>query len=448
MATNNEKLAEHARHQRDFHADRAAKAIPEGRLPDDGEVVEIERALGERDKWSARYETFKSPRIEVKREPLTYQYRYSKHSYFKDRAMVEINNDAAAEERLQRHGREMEVEVPRLEKRLAGEPEGMERRVNPSRTDGQGGYFSPPLWAIEYFATGRRPKRVLSAMVENFLLEPGVSEIKLPAIHPTTKAEEDIDDTAVVDKDLQDNLVECWVTTTDGMQDVSMQLLEQSAAPGFDFAVLKDLHESYDQRIEERMIIGKGNEYQEILGLTNLPTTGNLATTKLEYNSASPRGTTMFRELGKLAAKVGDERKLQPEVWLMRTARWAWLGTAQDLSELPLAVPGHQPVPLYPHLMDDEVPTSVPPMLGWPIYCDDAIPAELGEAKNQDLVVCMRPSDQMIFEGVEKTRVMTDVTSGTLQARIQLWRYGAMLWRYPSGVAYLTGTGLAVESGY
>jgi len=451
--TNTEKLAEHARQQRDHFADEALKAVESTETRAAG-TLGPEPLFAEADKWNERYERFKAQgvarreRLEVKREPLTYQHRYSKHSYFKDRAMVEINNDAAAEERLQRHGREMEVEVPRLEKRLAGEPEGMERRVNPTRTDGQGGYFSPPLWAIEYFATGRRPKRVLSAMIENFLLEPGVSEIKLPALAPATKTEEDIDGTPVEDKDLVDNLVESWVTTTDGMQDISMQLLEQSAAPGMDFAILKDLHESYDQRIEERLIVGKGKEFQEMLGLLNLPTTGTFAASKQEYTASSPSGVEMFRELGKVAAKLGDKRDMPPEVWLMRTARWAWLGSAQDLSGLPLAVPGHQPVPLYPHLMDDEVPTSVPPLLGWPIYCDDAIPTEEGVGKNQDVIISIRPSDQMIFEGVEKTRVMTDVTSGTLQARIQLWRYGAVLWRYPQGISTLQGSGLVVESGW
>jgi hypothetical protein len=132
----------------------------------------------------------------------------------------------------------------------------------------------------------------------------------------------------------------------------------------------------------------------------------------------------------------------------MRTARWGWYATAEDKQELPFAVPGHQPPPPIPYLFDDTKATAVSAFAGWPIYCDDAIPATLGAEENQDVIVAARPTDSMLFESVERTTVKTEVLSGTMQARFQLYRYAAFLPRYPTGFGFLAGTGLKVQSGY
>ena len=101
-----------------------------------------------------------------------------------------------------------------------------------------------------------------------------------------------------------------------------------------------------------------------------------------------------------------------------------------------------------PHLLDDNIPTPCAVELGWPVYPDDAIPATLGAGGNQDAIVACRPTDFMLFEAAPRTSVMLDVLSGTLQARIQLHGYAAVLWRYPTAIATLTGTGLVVQANY
>jgi HK97 family phage major capsid protein len=379
--------------------------------------------------------------LRVSREPLTYE-RGAGVSYFRDRALAQHRRDAAAEQRLQRHAAEMDVELPRLAERMTTRetPDGFEARVNPNRIDGQGGYFAPPLWANEYFATAPRPGRVLAGMIPNFPLDAKVSEIKLPRITTGTKAAPATDDTPTEDADFTDAASESWVETFAGHSDVSMQLLEQSP-PGahLDHSILKDMLESYDAELEKALFIGTGKANQQITGLLNLA-----GTTTVEYSGT--HGYEMFTVLGKLSAQLGDARNLPPECWIMRTARWSYLGSSEDEQKLPLAVPGHQAIPPVAYTFDDARPAVAPPILGWPTYLSDAIPANI--ESNRDTIVCVRPTDSMIFESEKHTSVLTEVLSGTLQARFELHGYAAALFRYPTGVGYLTGAGMKVETGY
>jgi hypothetical protein len=58
----------------------------------------------------------------------------------------------------------------------------------PEPTDGQGGYFSPPLWLIDHFAGAPRPMRSLAALIPNLPLPRGASEVKLPRMTTGTHA--------------------------------------------------------------------------------------------------------------------------------------------------------------------------------------------------------------------------------------------------------------------
>ena len=67
--------------------------------------------------------------------------RNADHSYFRDQAAFAVGNDVKALERLQRHAHESEQAV------RAGEYGDYEQR-DLLRTDGNGGYFVPPLWLV------------------------------------------------------------------------------------------------------------------------------------------------------------------------------------------------------------------------------------------------------------------------------------------------------------
>jgi Phage capsid family len=384
--------------------------------------------------------------LRVTKEPLTYERRgkNSFHSFFRDWALQEIQPNDKAEARLKAHENELRVEMPKMEARLAKNPEA-EYRVNPQRTEGEGFSFAPPLWASELFATAPRPKRVLASLIPSFELPPGASSVNLPRMTTGTEAGTPVDIAPPPNRDILDAAVSAPATTIAGISDVSLQLLEQSPqTAALDFVVMKDLSEAADASLEEKLFTGTGAKNQ-FTGLLNLAT-GAGGVSSVTFNSATPKGYEIYGYLGKLGAQLGDARKCPPEAWLMRTARWCALGSSLDLEDLPISTPGHEAIPVPAFTFDDSRPSVAPPILGFPNYLSDACPANLGAGGNQDAIVAIRPSDMVLFESTTKTAVFKEVLSGTLQARFQLHRYASVLWRYPTGIATLTGTGLVVQS--
>jgi hypothetical protein len=105
-------------------------------------------------------------------------------------------------------------------------------------------------------------------------------------------------------------------------------------------------------------------------------TTGANGANAVTYTDASPTGPEQFPYVGQMAAQIGDNRLLPPEAWLMRTARWAWLASAEDTATMPIVPTGFSPTPARP--TPDGKPDPVSALLGWPVFPDDAIPATLG----------------------------------------------------------------------
>lgn len=384
--------------------------------------------------------------IEVVREPLTYE-RHAPRSYFRDLALA-AGGDNRSRAQLGRHAAEMRVELPRREARSRS-AEGLEFRTNPSRTPGQGGYASPPLWLLDDAATAPRPGRVLADLIPSFNLPAGVGSVNLPRLTTGTQTGTPLDGSAVPSRDITDALVTSPAAPIVGQGDVALQALEQSPAGAhLDHAYFKDLAADYDAKVEAMLINGTGTNGQ-FLGLLNIPAGAGLASA-VTYTSASPTGSEIFPYFGQVAGQIGDARLSPQEIWLMRTARWAWLGVAEDGQRMPLAVPGHMPAPRIPYLLDDGRPTQGAPLLTFPIYPDDAIPATLGAGGNQDAIIGCRPSDMMLLESAPQTSsVMLDVLSGELMVRLQLHGYcAALLGRYPTGVGTLQGSGMVVAPGF
>jgi hypothetical protein len=324
----------------------------------------------------------------------------------------------------------------------------METRVNPNPTDGQGGYFSPPLWLNQDFATANRPARVLAALYPSVPLPSGVSQVSLPLLSTGTSTDAQPPNAPVSETDIVDAAGTSNVVTIAGQSDVSLQLLEQSPAGAhLDWALTKDLTESYDAQLELQLINGLGSAANQLLGVLNVVGIASVA-----FTSSSPTGILLDPILGKATAQVGDARLMPPECVLMRTARWAWYGSQEDGNNRPFISPGGFDgftVGRSDTLDDNTSPTPIGPVFGWPVYLDDAIPATLGSTANQDTIIAMRVSDGLLLESDAKTMVGTEVLSGTLQARIQLrYSVAAITARRPAGIAAITGTGMVVASGY
>lgn len=380
------------------------------------------------------------------------------HSWFRDRILTATGRDAGpgAAERMRRHDQEM--------RGILGDrgsaayktirAAGFEYRVEPNTNTGTGGNFAPPLWVNEMFATAKRQMRVLADLIPaTFPMPPGVSSINLPIINNGTVVQPVQDGGPVPAQDVTDQAGSSTVVTLSGQVDIALQLLEQSPVrAAVDWAFMLDLSEAYDAQLEQQLLYGAGTAYNQILGVANA------ATAYVTYNDASPTGSEMWPFFGQAVAQLGDNRDLPPEVWLMRTARWGWLNSSEDTATRPFGLPS-------PFFLGntDSTPDPVGGLLGFPVFLDDAIPAAMvwGSPSStvdpvytggtQDMLIALRPSDLILFEGnpqISVGNVYTEPGSGSLTVKIGMHDYAAMISRYSAGVVPVGGTGFTVQSGY
>ena len=383
--------------------------------------------------------------IEVKNEPLTYR-PDRPFSYFRDRIFGDhASGGQRAAERLQRHAQEMELATECREAKARRElrAAGIEYRVEPYTGAGHGGYFTIPLWLNQYFASANRPPRVLAGLMPKFPMPAGVSSISVPVITTGTAAQAAPDLDALPSQDIVDAYASTTTVTIEGEADVARQLLEQSpVGPHLDWSLFLDLSEAYDSQLETQLIAGLGPSYRQILGVGNV--SGIVSVPYTQGTPTQSGSTGLWPLLGELVAQIGDGRDKPPEAWLMRTARWSWLNAGFGTDNIPFGV-------LSPNFLGSSpgTPWPIGPLYGLPVFLDDAIPANLGAGKNQDVVIALRPTDLLLFESAPITNVFREVGSGNLTARIQLHNKVACISnRRPAGIGVIGGSGLAIQAGF
>ena len=368
--------------------------------------------------------------VRIKSEPLTYE-RHSPHSFFLDAASSRLRHDAASQARLDRHQREMQVEMAVRDAGVSRElrAQGVEMRVNPNTTLGQGGELSPPLWLIDdaHVKTAARAGRTFADLLPNEVLPAGVSSIYVPKI---ALGSSDTIQTAQGDPDADADLTSTSISqpqivTFAGQTEVSQQLLDMSPH-GFDRWAYLDLAADYNAQLENDLINGSGVSGQ-MLGLANftIPASNTIA------GSSATTIALLWPLLGQAAAAVANNRLLQPEVWLMAGRRWFWIVSSIDSSNRPIASPhsgsdaAHWPVAGgYPPVGNID---------GLPTYLSGAITA----GAVADNAYCVRPNDMFLFESQERYDVVPSPVSGTLQVRLRLHRYAAFV-----GNIYTSGLGV------
>jgi hypothetical protein len=245
-------------------------------------------------------------------------------SYLKDLVLTEpswkgrINRDwNAAEERLKRHGKEIEEVLPKREMerqrraetqieeadkdfrkdlargmRKAGFSQhevrkmvlkgglddspfershytGMEDRANPSRQPGSGGEFVPPTWLIDEYLIYLRAMRTIAPLCRNLDVPAGTNTVKIPKIEvPTEVAPQLLDNAGVASRDIKTGYIETAFKTLAGQEDVAIQLIEQSPGQIFDRVVMEDLIADYHLRVDQNLSYAAGLEVANLAGGT------------------------------------------------------------------------------------------------------------------------------------------------------------------------------------
>lgn len=424
----------------------------------DGRVTELDEQAT-RDAAAAEVAKRYRPSVEVTSEPRAYD-RGNGHSYFLDLARTEMNRGdgdggvEAARERIRRHSAELAVDLLRREQAREAKAErelrgidkasSFEKRVNPNRVDGQGGYFVPPLWLVDEFIDLPRFGRTFANSVRNLTLPSGTDSINVPKILTgTLTGVQTADAGAVTSQDLTDTFVSAPVRTIFGQQDIAMQLLDQSPV-SFDEIVFADLIADYNMRLDTQCISGSGAAGQ-LKGVLNVS-----GINAITYTDASPTVPEMYVPWLQAMSKVATGRKLPATAAFITPARWYWAMSALDSSNRPLVLPESTGTfnPLALQTGGDSE-GYVGRIASLPTLTDGNIPSNLGAGTNEDRAIILRTSDLYLWEGSMRSRVLQEVLSGTMQVRLQVWNYAAFMPdRRPESIAVVSGTGLIAPTGF
>jgi HK97 family phage major capsid protein len=432
-------------------------------------------------------ETGRAAGVQITSEPLQYG-PGSGHSYFLDMARTEIRRGdgdggvGAAAERMKRHAQEIDKIMPErraavdrrsrqaFEDTFAASPADQQRLrrmeragISPfekrfiSRTDGQGGYFVPPLWLIDEYVPYLRAGRVFADMWRSFPLPSGTDSINIPRVTTGTGTGPQVSDGGTVpNRDMADNFVNALVRTVAGQQDAAIQLLDQSPV-AFDQIIFGDLMADYAMNLSAQLMIGTGTNGQ-LTGLYSAGTlgssTGGSSSGYVVNNNANAwtaaSGTNNFYvSTGQLMSTIARNRFRPVTGVISNTAVWYAFATSVDSQTRPL-VAVNQQADFYNATGEGGDLTSQGPVghiLSAPWSIDPNIPLTFGgtvapsistvssgnvaptagSGGNPDYTPLIAAvwDDLYLWEGELRSRTLTEVLSGTLQVRFQVYGYAA-----------------------
>ncbi|MFF0139675.1 phage major capsid protein [Streptomyces sp. NPDC005227] len=366
-------------------------------------------------------------RVSTVNEARTYE-KGNGRSYLQDLARVQLNmDDGTARERLQRHAQDVSTD-----------PEY--RDLN--RTDGNGGYFVPPLWLMDQYIELARAGRAYANVVNTQALPSGTDSINIPKVASgTAVAVQTADNGAVTEQDATDTFINAPVRTIAGQQDVAIQLLDQSPV-SFDEVIFRDLVADYATKTDLQVISGSGSSGQ----VTGVRATAGITT--ITYTDATPSVAKLYSKIADAVQRVHTLRFMAPTVIVMHPRRWAYLLAASDSSGRPLVVPNSgNPQNAIATLGVVGSQQVVGSMHGLPVVTDPSMPTTLGAGTNEDVIHVLRASDILLYESGIRSRVLPEVGSGNLTVRLQVYGYLAFTAaRYPASVVEIGGTGLVAPS--
>ena len=302
----------------------------------------------------------------------------------------------------------------------------------------------PPLWLVDQYIDLPRFGRTTANLCKNMTLPGGTDSINLPKVATgTAVAAQTADAAPVSSTDLTDTSVNAPVRTVAGQQDIAIQLLDQSPI-AFDEVVFADLLADYNMKLDQQVVSGTGASGQ----VTGILATGSI--NSVTYTDATPTLPELWPPLLQSASLIAKIRKLAATGVVMTPSMWYWALSQLDTTGRPLIIPNAS---AFNNMGDGGLLEADGPagMLtyGLPAFLDGNIPSNLGAGTNETRIISARWQDLYLWEGSMRTRVLSEILSGTLQVRLQVYNYVAfMANRRPESISVISGTGLIPAAGF
>ena len=373
----------------------------------------------------------------VKSEERTYSANKSARgetSFFRD-AFFARSGDHNAQERINRHTREVTVEGEALEQRAT--------------TTSSFAGLVVPQYLVDLAAEALRAGRPFANACTKLPLPAEGTSFIVP--RGTTGASAAIQAT---ENSAMSNTDEVWanvtvpVATIAGQQQVSRQSLERGT-PGLDALVYLDLAGAYQATLDTQLWQGTGASGQ-VLGVQL--TSGINAATAF---GAVPTSTNFTSKLaGQIAAVAGAGAQVSPKAIFMSPRRWGWLSTLMDTTGRPVVQPVANGVfnvvgvNLNPgaYGVDSAIATSGYNVVGFiqglPVVTDFNIPQAVG-TNVEDLVFVVDTRQMLLWEqgdGMPQMLRFEQTLGNQLTVLLAVYGYIAFTaGRYPAATGKIGG---------
>jgi HK97 family phage major capsid protein len=358
-------------------------------------------------------------------EPMTYTER-SGNSFLADAYRAQFQNDPDAQERIQRHQREMAIE---------------KRAVSTSNFAG----LVVPQYLVDLYAPLARAGRPTADVSRKHQLPAqGMSAVISRITTGTAVAAQTSQNTAAVSTDIDDTTLTVDVFTIAGQQSVSKQALMRGT--NIESIVLSDLIRAYHTKLDSLIINGSGSNGQP-LGLATM-TSGILVT----YTATTGTVAGLYPKIADSIQQIQSNVFVSPTHIIMHPRRLGFLLAGVDSSNRPLVVPTAQN-PMNAIGVGAGTPAyganSGYSILGLPIVTDANIATNVGAGTNQDTIFVMDANESHLWEDGtgEPMYVTFEEPNGKVAINIVLFGFAAYsAERYPQAIAQINGTGLAAPS--
>jgi HK97 family phage major capsid protein len=360
------------------------------------------------------------PRIEPGPSEAIYRPENREFSYFRDIYLATMVADADAAGRLNRHNRLM-VDL------------------HPEYRDGTFantsiGAFIPTVFMIDEYAALARAGRPAANLIRNPGPPPS-DTVTVPRITTGATTAAQTENAAVSETDIVTAELTRTTVTVAGQQDTSIQSIELGSYPK-DQIIFADLLADYNEQVDDQVLNGSGTAPNS-LGIRNV-----VGINAVTYTDATPTAAELYKKLANAQERVHSLRFSPADAWVMHPRRWAFLLSESDTTNRPLVTP-YAAQNAIGSVAGNRAEGLVGEILGVPVYADANIPTNLGAGTNEDTILCVKAADMLLFEGAVRTRVLSEVLSGNLTLRFQLFAYHTLFaGRYPAGISAITGTGL------